>query len=131
VNDDRLTLSEVAEQAGVSPSTLRRWADSGVIPDGNHPAGWSATAAAHARIVARLRERGHSLDHIKKATEDGRLAYGYVEELFPAGDEDRSLEEAAETTGLEPALIERFWSGWGLPPQALERLREEDVQALR
>jgi adenylate cyclase len=130
-NDNKLTLSKAAEQAGVSPSTLKRWADSGLIPDGDKPDGWSAAAAAHARIVARLRERGHSLEHIRKATEDGRLAYGYVEELFPSAEDERSLEEAAEIAGIEPALIERFWSGWGLPPDALERLREEDVQALR
>jgi adenylate cyclase len=130
VTEQRLTLSEAAKQVGVSPSTLKRWAQSGLIPDGQHPDGWSAAAAAHARIVARLRERGHSLDHIKKATEDGRLAYGYVEELFPSSENGSSLDDAAELTGLEPALIERFWAGWGLPPDSLERLREEDMQAL-
>ncbi len=33
--------------------------------------------------MARLRERGHSLDEIREATEKGRLAYGFVEEMFP------------------------------------------------
>ena len=131
MEEDRLTLSEAARQAGVSPSTLKRWAQSGLIPDGDTADGWRPVAAAHARIVSRLRDRGHSLEHIKRATEDGRLAYGYVEELFPASEEPRSVEEAAELTGLEPALIERFWGGWGLPPEALDKLRDEDVQALR
>ena len=37
----------------------------------------------HARLVARLREHGYSLDEIKQAGDDGRLAFGYVDELFP------------------------------------------------
>ena len=52
----------------------------------------------HARIVARLRERGHKLEHIKKAGEEGRLAYGYIEELFGGDEPGRSLKEAAELT---------------------------------
>ena len=43
---------------------------------------------------------------------------------------ERSLKEAAELTGLEPALIERFWASLGLPARGLEQLSEEDIQAL-
>jgi adenylate cyclase len=132
VKEDKLTLKEAAERAGVSTSTLKRWAETGVIPEADGSAdGWTAAAVAHARIVARLRERGHSLDHIREASRQGRLAYGFVEELFPAGREPRSLEHAAEATGLEPALIERFWTSIGLPPQTLESMTDEDVQALQ
>ena len=132
MTEEKLTLKEVAERAGVSPATLRRWADTGVIPeaDGTRD-GWSAVAASHARIVARLRERGHSLAHIREAGRQGRLAYGFVEDLFPSGREAHSVDEAAEATGLEPALIERFWTGIGLPPQAVENLTDEDLQALQ
>jgi adenylate cyclase len=132
VNDDRLTLKEAAERAGVSPSTLKRWAETGVIPEVDGASDeWTDAAAAHARIVARLRERGHTLQHIREASGQGRLAYGFVEELFPGGREPRSLEDAAEATGLEPALIERFWTSLGLPRQRLDRLTDEDVQALQ
>ena len=132
MEEERLTLREAAERAGVSPSTLRRWAESGVIPevDGSGD-GWTAAAAAHARIVARLRERGHSLDLIREASRQGRLAYGFVEELFPMDRELRSLVEATEESGLEHALIERFISSIGLPPQTLEHLTDEDVHALQ
>jgi adenylate cyclase len=130
VSEDSLTLKEAAERAGVSPGTLRRWADSGVIP-GETRDGWTPAAAAHARIVARLRQRGHSLEHIRQASADGRLAYGFVEELFPVGRQTRSLDEVADEIGLEPRLIERFWSSIGLPKMELERLTDEDVQALQ
>jgi len=130
VNQDTLSLKEAAERAGVSPSTLKRWAETGVIPEVEDASdGWPAAAVAHARIVARLRARGHSLKHIREAASQGRLAYGFVEDLFPSGREGHSLEEASEATGLEEALIERFWTSIGLPRQGLENLTDEDIQA--
>jgi adenylate cyclase len=130
VNQDTLSLKEAAERAGVSRSTLKRWAESGVIPEVDDSSdGWPAAAVAQARIVARLRARGHSLKHIREAASQGRLAYGFVEDLFPSGREGHSLEEASEATGLEEALIERFWTSIGLPRQGLENLTDEDIQA--
>jgi adenylate cyclase len=131
VADEKLSLSEAAKRAGVSSGTLKRWAQSGVIPEMKGSAKWTTAAIAHARIVHRLRERGHSLDQIREASRDGRLAYGFIEELFPRDRELKTLDEAAEASGLEPALVERFWTGIGLPPQALESLTDEDVQALQ
>ena len=77
-----LTLSEAAARAGVTPATLRRWGNDGIIPQ--YDGEWTPAAVAHARIVARLRERGHSLAEIRKAGESGRLAFGYIEDLFPS-----------------------------------------------
>jgi adenylate cyclase len=128
---ERVTLKQAAERAGVSPQTLRRWADAGVIPETDGADGWTPAAVAHARIVARLRARGHSLDEIRRAAEEGRLSYGFVEDLFPGERREHSLEEAAEQTGLEPALIERVWTGIGLPAQELDALTDEDVNALQ
>ncbi len=132
MQEDRLSLKEAAERAGVSPATLRRWAEKGVIPEAEGTRnGWSPAAVSHARIVARLRERGHSLERIRDASEQGRLAYGFVEDLFPRGRGPRTLREAAKETGLEPALIERVWTSIGLPGQGLQNLTDEDLQALR
>src|SRR6187200_716122 len=74
-------LSEVARMLDVSPDTLRRWTREGIVPlrDG----AWTPAALAQARIVARLRERGHPLEELRDAARSGRLAYGYMEELFP------------------------------------------------
>src|SRR4051794_26951850 len=133
MDDERLSSSQVAARAGVSPATLKRWVDKGVIPDGNRVTsdGWTPAAAAHARVVARLRERGHSLDEIKSATKEGRLAYGLLEDLFPLGEQVFTLEDAAEETGLEPELIERIWTSMGFSAGDLETLTGEDMQALR
>ena len=131
--EKRLSLSDVAAQTGVTPATLKRWVEGGVVPGGKKATrnGWTPAAAAHARLVARLRDRGHSLDEIKRATKEGRLAQALLEELYPRGERKWKLEEAAAETGLEPELIERIWASFGLPESMLERLTDDDVQALR
>jgi adenylate cyclase len=126
---DEITLAEAARQAGVSAATLKRWGAEGIIPD--YRGRWTRAAAAHARIVGRLREQGHSLDDIKQAGEDGRLAFGYVEELFPARESRYDLAQAARAVGLEEALIERLWRSMGFPSWMLDHLGEEDLEALR
>jgi adenylate cyclase len=124
-----LTLSEVAQQVDISPATLRRWVKDGIVPLGNGR--WTPAAVAHARLVARLRERGYSLETLRDAAHSGRLAYGYLEDLFPTPARTRTLAEAAEETGLEPALIERIWTAVGFSSDTLERIGEEDIQLLR
>src|SRR2546423_15688000 len=106
MDDDRLSLSQVATQTGVTPATLKRWAASGVIPDAKDAtrSGWTPAAAPHARVVKRLRERRHSLEQIREATLEGRLAYGLLEELYPKTERIRSLEEAPAETGVETEL---------------------------
>jgi adenylate cyclase len=124
-----LSLSEVARSAGVAPATLKRWTEAGVIP--GYRGQWTPATAAHARIVARLRERGHSLEQIKEAGESGRLAFGYIEDLLPPPRGEHTLDEAASETGLETALIERIFSTMGFNAAQLDRLREDDLQLLR
>jgi adenylate cyclase len=126
----RMTLAEAARRTGVKPGTLRRWAETGVVPQAGN-GDWNDAAVAHARVVARLRDRGHSLQEIRRATDEGRLAFGYMEELLPAPRADHTLEQAAEETGLEQALIKRLYSTMGFSPAALEHISEEDVQLLR
>ena len=129
---ETLSLKEAAERVGVSVDTLRRWARDGLIPEVDGTGEWTTAAVAHARIVARLRDRGHSLEQIREAGDQGKLAFSYIEDMFEA---DRapsvSIDEAADRTGLEPALIERFWTSLGLPANSLDELSEEDVEALQ
>jgi len=131
MSSDRLTLAQAAEQVGVTAATLKRWARSGVVPQADGHSGWTAPAIAHARIVARLRERGHSLDEIREASEEGRLAYGFVEDLFPSPPRRHSMEEVSKQTGLEPALIQRIWTTIGLPQGGAADFSDEDLQALQ
>src|SRR6266508_6738243 len=100
--EDQISLNEAARIAGVSPSTLQRWARAGVIPV--RRGRWTTAAAAQARVVGRMRARGHSLDELRRAVREGRLAFGYVEDLLPPAGRTRRPAEVATRTGLEEAL---------------------------
>jgi adenylate cyclase len=126
---EELTTADVARRAGVTTATLRRWVDRGLIP--GYDGTWTPAAAAHARIVARLRDRGHSLDEIREAGETGQLAFAYTEDLFPSDTTAVGLREAADEVGLEPALIERIYAAAGFSAGSVERIDEDDLQLLR
>src|SRR3954451_4824239 len=122
------TDADVARQIGVTPRTLKRWVQTGVVPkDGE----WTPAAIAHARIVARLRERGHTLKQIAAAADAGRLSFAYIEDLLPPEEGQYTVEDAARETGLEPALIERIFSTMGLNQAAALSITEDDLQLLR
>jgi adenylate cyclase len=125
-----VSLTEVARTIGVSADTLRRWAREGIVPVRDDD--WTPAAIAQARIVARLRERGHSLEEVRRAAANGQLAYGYMEELFPPSGQEVSLHDAARETGLEPALIRRVWTAAGFSTDTLDDgISEDDLQLLR
>ena len=128
-DDQEISISEAARLAGVSTATLKRWASDGVIPVRRDR--WTVASAAQARVVARMRERGHSLKELKRAVRDGRLAFGYIEDLFPHSDRMLSRGEAAAESGLEEELIERIMSLLGTPTALEGTLTEEDAEAMR
>jgi adenylate cyclase len=124
------SLTDVARALSVSPATLRRWVAEGIVPlaDGQ----WTPAALAQARMVARMRARGHSLDQVRSAAKAGRLAYGYLEDLFgERGGTPVTLAEAVEATGMEVELIRRVWAAAGFPEASLETLSADDVELLR
>ena len=75
-----LTLAQVAARAGVSPATVRRWVKKGLVP--GYEGRWTPAAVAYVRVVARLRARGHTLEQIKRASDNGQLAVGPIENLL-------------------------------------------------
>jgi adenylate cyclase len=127
---ETVPLSEAARRVGVTAATLRRWVKAGVIES---PAedGWGSGEIAQARIVARLRDRGHSLEAIRDAYRSGKLAFVYIEDLLATPSATYSLEEAAKETGLEPALIERMMTTMGFGAAQAEHMTEDDVQLVR
>ncbi|HEY7962048.1 MAG TPA: adenylate cyclase regulatory domain-containing protein [Solirubrobacteraceae bacterium] len=123
------TLAQVAARAGVSSATVRRWVKEGLVPQ--YEGTWTPAAASHVRIVARLRERGHTVEQIREASQSGRLAFGYVDELLQTSAVRYTLEEAASATGLPAELIERVTAAMGLSVLSVESISEEDLQLLR
>jgi len=124
-----VTLAEAAERVDVAPATLRRWIRQGLIPQ--YHGDWTPTAIGHARVVAKMRERGHSLQEIRKAGEEGRLAFGFLDELLGSEPQRYSLKEAARRTGLEVELIKRLIAGLGAHAQNTGSVSEDELQLLR
>ena len=123
------TLAEVASRTGVSPATIKRWVSRGLIPgfDGE----WTPAAIAYARVVARLRARGHSLDEIKRASDNGQLASGPIENLLSAAEGRHTISDAERVSGLEADLIAQIYATMGLGDLSEKGVTDEDLQMMR
>ena len=124
-----LTLAQVAARAGVSPATVRRWVDGGLIP--GYDGSWTPASAAYARVIARLRARGHTLAQIKHAGENGQLAVGPLENLLSSPGSRHPLREAVRLSGVDRDLVERLYAAMGLGALPLDGFSDEDVQILK
>ncbi|MGB1584073.1 MAG: MerR family transcriptional regulator [Solirubrobacterales bacterium] len=114
------TDEQVAERAGVSVATLRRWVKAGAIPQ--YQGKWTTAAVAHARIVSQLRRGGQPLDEIVKAAQD---------ELFVVESETYTLKKAAKEAGIKLAVAEQIWLSLGLSVQTTDQVTRQDVEALK
>ena len=129
MSPEPISLSEASRRSGVPASTLKRWAADRLVPLAN--GGWTASAAAQARVVARMRERGHSVREIRAAVRDGRLAFGFVEDLIESSPRRHKRADVAREIDLEESLIERIMVLLGTPMAMADRLTDEDLDALR
>ena len=123
-----LTLAQVAARAEVSPATVKRWLQRGLVP--GFEGRWTPTALAYVRVVARLRARGHSLEDIKQASDRGQLAIGPIENLLGGREGSHTLRDAVRTTGLDAELIKRIYATMGLGALPSDGLTDEDMQML-
>ena len=123
------TLTQVAARVGVSPGTVRRWVAKGLVPgfDGH----WTPSAVAYVRVVARLRARGHSLERIKRASDEGQLAIGPIEDLLSSSGGSHSLRTVARESGLPPGLIRQIYSAMGLGVAPPDGYSDLDLEMMR
>jgi adenylate cyclase len=70
------------------------------------------------------------MKQIREASQSGRLAFGYIDELLPSSEARYTLKEAAKATGLQPELIERLTGAMGLSALSVDSISEADVQVL-
>jgi adenylate cyclase len=122
------SLADVAARADVSAATVRRWVREGLVPQ--YEGSWTPAAVAQVRIVGRLRERGHTLAQIRRASESGQLA-GYVQGMFAPPEARYSLAQAAHEAEVDEDLIQRIYMSLGLSTLSVDAISEEDMEMLR
>ncbi len=127
--NDELTLAQVAEAVGVSESTVRRWVAMGLVP--GYDGTWTQSSLAYLRVIARLRDRGHTLGEIKRASESGQLISGPIETLLKDSGPRYTLKQASRESGLDTKMIARIFGAMGLQVHNGDGLSEEDVQILK
>jgi adenylate cyclase len=121
-----MTVTDAAAAVGVSADTLRRWIRAGVVPE--YEGAWTPAALGKARLIKRLRDRGYTLEQIRRATEEGRLAFGRILELFDTGGQTYTRRQATRRTGVDAATVDRVATGLGIP--AGQPLDEVAMQVL-
>jgi adenylate cyclase len=123
------TLAQVAARAGVSSATVARWIKKGLVP--GYTGSWTPAAVAYVRVVARLRARGHTLEQIKRASDNGQLAVGPLEDLLGGSEGRYTLRHVARESGLEEAFIERILGAMGFGTSSSELLSDEDLEMMK
>jgi adenylate cyclase len=123
------TLAQVAARAGVSRATVARWIKKGLVP--GYAGRWTPAAVAYVRVVARLRARGHTLEQIKRASDNGQLAVGPLEHLLGGSEGRYTLRQVARESGLEEAFIERILGAMGFGTSVSELLSDEDLEMMK
>jgi adenylate cyclase len=123
-----LTVAEIAGGAGVSVGTVRRWVTEGLVP--GFEGRWTESVRAWVRVIARLRERGHSLEAIRGAIEEGRIVSGPIETLLRATPGRHSVAQAARATGLDRQTVRELMSLMGAIDRGADTLTDQDVELL-
>lgn len=92
---------------------------------------WTPTAIAYLRVVARLRARGHTLEQIRRASDNGQLAIGPIENLLHNSSGGHTLADAERASGLQASLIAQIYGTMGLGALPLQTLTDEDLQMMK
>jgi adenylate cyclase len=128
---DRLTEQELAERSGASTEHIRRLVDLGILQseDGT----FERRDVMHVRVVGQLDSMGIDVEALATAIASGHLSLGYLESAgrrFPRS--DVTFTEVAAEIGIPFSTLDNLYIAFGLPrPEPQERIREEDLEALR
>ena len=115
------------------PQTLRRWADDGVVPRARERRLDRRRGRARARSSRGCASAATRSSEIREATRDGRLAFGYIEDLLPPPRRGatRSSEAARGDRARAGADRAHLRARWASPPARWSSISEDDLQLLR
>jgi adenylate cyclase len=128
---ERLTEAELADRSGATLEHVRELVQLGILqPDA---AGFTRRDVVRTRVIVDLAALGIEAEALAKALVSGHLTLGYLESAgrrHPRS--DRTFNEVAEQIGVSFEALERLCVAFGLPrPEPDERIREEDLEAMR
>lgn len=131
--DERLTETELAERAGVTPGFVRRLGDLGIIVPAEGGQGYPASDARRVRVAQACDRAGLPLDGIGKAVAEGRLSFAFLEasQYEWAGFSGKTYRQVCDELGLSMGLVRGIHQalGWA-PPDEGDIVREDDLELL-
>jgi len=123
-------LHRLAQLTGEPVSELDRWVTEGLI-DRRDASATTANAVAQVRLVQLLRRRGFDVEAVVAAAhKQPELFVRYREQIAPAAGQLHTLDEAAQSYGLDLSVVRRLWEASGLADQG-EIGTDDDVRALQ
>jgi adenylate cyclase len=128
-----LTEEEVARRAGTTPARVRQLVELGVLahgPDSDAPC--RRGDALRVQLVDELESFGIPPARVAEAISSGALSLSYLDWFpDPAPGSGRTHADVCEELGIPFALLERIYTGFGLPrPQPDDEVRDEDLGIL-
>jgi adenylate cyclase len=128
-----LTEAEVARRADTSPERVRELVGLGIVAQGSDPtAPFRSGDPVRIRLVDELEASGIPPATVAAAMASGSLTLSYLDRLpGPAPRSGRSYADLCRELGIPFDLVERIYSGFGLPrPLPDENVRQEDAAIL-
>jgi adenylate cyclase len=128
---DTLTEIEVAERAGTTIERVRELRDLGLLvaEEGR----FRRRDVLLARVIGDLMTKGIEAADLAKALAAGELSFAHLESAgrrHPRA--ETTFDQLAEEMGIAFETVEAIFTAFGLPrPQREERIRQEDLQALK
>jgi DNA-binding transcriptional MerR regulator len=116
-SNSHLTIGGLAEQAGVSPRTIKHWEDKGIIePDMRTDGGFRLYSKAYiylCKLIKDLQLFGYTLEQIKLISDLFRTFLALEENIqaFPYGEAAGHLEAMLRETGLLSDKMKLFKEG--------------------
>ena len=128
-----LTEEEVARRAGVTRERVRELVELGVLahgPDADEP--FRSGDAMRVQLVDELEGFGVPPARVAEAISRGALSLSYLDRFPPPSPRsDRTYAELCDELDVPFQLLERIYSGFGLPrPKPDDPARDEDVAVI-
>jgi adenylate cyclase len=128
-----LTEEEVARRAGTTRERVRELVELGILARGTGADGtFRRGDALRAQLVEELGAFGIPAARVAAAISDGALSLSYLDWFpDPPPHAGQTHAELCDELGIPFRLVERMYSGFGLPrPQPDARVRQEDLEII-